>query len=213
MNKRSSTILLSALFLAVVLATGCASMGGPKVKVQYEQYAPGFKASDFSRFKGKKLVLSPFINQASNTKAWNYSSPDQKVTYETSAQLETYLWYCFEKDLKHIGVRLIDYAAGGPGYRPYHHPYGWWGAPPPASAQAPRGTPEFQLVMTSLTDQEFKFQVLLFKDGETKFQKDYAVNMEPAPTQDVQELGKRAHRLVDLAFTTVLKDRDFQKAF
>jgi hypothetical protein len=67
--------------------------------------------------------------------------------------------------------------------------------------------------LTSLTDQECKFQVSLFKNGESRFQKDFTVTMTPAQTQDVRDLEKRAYRMVDLVFAAIMKDRDFQKAF
>ena len=69
------------------------------------------------------------------------------------------------------------------------------------------------LILTSLTDQEFKFKVLLFKDGQTKYEKEFTVTMNAAESGNAAELEKRAYRLVDLAFTTIIKDREFQKAF
>ena len=177
-----------------------------------EKYSPSFRAGDYSRVKGKKLILSSFYNQAQNTKAGSYNSADNKYMYEGNATLENYYWGCFRKAFKHIGVNLVDYTYGG-GPRPYHHGY-WWGyAPPPEAARAARGVPEFQLILTSMTDQEFRFKVLLFKDGETKLDKDFTVKMAPAGTDNVGELEKRSYRLVDLAFTTIMKDRDFQRVF
>ncbi len=192
--------------IAVLLLFGCAA--STKVTMSSDKYSPAFRAADVSRLKGKKLILSSFSNQAQNTKAWNYFSADKKYMYEGNAQLETYYWNCFYKAFKLAGVNLVDYTYGN--YRG-PHPY-WWGAPPPAAPQA-KGILEFQLILTSLTDQEFKFKALLFKDGQTKYEKEFTVTMNAAESENAAELEKRAYRLVDLAFTTIIKDREFQKAF
>jgi hypothetical protein len=195
-------VALGTLFFLI----GC--VAGTKVTMTQDKYTPAFKSGEFSRLKGKKLVLSNFINQAQNTKTYDYFSADKKVTYETSASLESYFWYCFQKDFKHVGVNLVDYNHAG-----YYGPHSyWWGAPPPQAPRAAKGVPEFQLVILSITDQEFKFKAFVFKDGQTKFAKAYSVTMPAAGTENVADLEKRSYRLVDLAFTTIMKDREFQKA-
>jgi len=67
--------------------------------------------------------MDAFTNSAGNTKSWAYYSPDKNLTYEASAQLESYFWYCFKKAFQHIGVNVLDSQYAGP--RPYH--YGYWG--------------------------------------------------------------------------------------
>jgi hypothetical protein len=197
--------------MAVFLMIGCA--GGSKISIKQDNYSPDFRAGDYSRFKGKTVILDNFINQANNTKSWSYSSADNKYTYEASAHLESYLWYCFQKAFQHAGMKVMDQSYGGAPH-PYH-PYWWGAAPPPPRTQsaAPRGTSEFQLVLTSMTDQECKFQVLVFKNGETKLQKDYSVTMTPPTSADPKELEKRAYRLIDQMVTTVFKDSEFRRVF
>lgn len=194
--------------------TGCAS--GTKVTMTQEKYSPSFRAGDYSRYKGKKLVLSSFTNQAQNTKQYNYSSPDKKITYEGNVSLENFYLNGFTKAFKYIGVNLLDYTYDddyrnrhGYGYR---HGY-WWGAPGPGGYKAPRGVAEFQFVILSMTDQELKFKVLVFKDGATKLEKEYTVTMAAAATDNTAELEKRGYQMMDLAFTTLVRDRDFQRAF
>jgi hypothetical protein len=191
--------------------TGCAS--STKITMTQEKYSPSFRASDYSRMKGKKLVLSSFTNQAQNTKAYNYFSADKKYMYEGNATLENYYMSCFQKAFRHIGVNLVDYTYDND--NSYHHGYryGWWGAPGPGGYRTPKGVSEFQFILLSMTDQEFKFKALLFKDGVSKFDKEYTVTMAATGTDNAAELEKRAYQLVDLAFTTIMKDRDFQKAF
>lgn len=205
--NRQIKMLIAFCAIGLFLA-GCA--GGTKVVTTQEKYAPSFKASEFSRYKGKKLVLSSFFNQAQNTKAYAYFSPDKKLTYEINIQLETFYYNSFQKAFKHIGVNLVDYVYDSS--HPYRHHY-WWGVPGPAGYRAPKGVPEFQFILLSMTDQEFKFKVLLFREGETKFDKEFTVTMAPAASDQPAELEKRAYQLVDLAFTTILKDRDFSRMF
>ena len=158
------------------------------------------------------MIIAGFSNQAGNTKAWSYNSADNKYMYEGDAKLENYYWYCFQKAFRYIGVNVVDYTYGG-GPRPYYHSY-WWGyAPPPEGARAGRGVPEFGMTLTSLTDQEFSFKVYVYKNGETKLEKDFTVKMAAAGTDNPANLEKRSYRLVDLAFTTILKDKDFQRVF
>jgi hypothetical protein len=193
--------------------TGCAAAGS-KIMMKQGKYTPSFRSGDYSRYKGKKLILDAFTNQAGNTKAWSYNSADNKYMYEGDAQLEGYYWYCFQKAFRHIGVNIVDYSyGGGPHPYGYHHGYGWGYAPPPEVARAARGVPEFALTLTSLTDQEFSFKVYVYKNGETKLEKDFTVKMSVASTENVADLEKRSYRLVDLAFTTIMKDKDFQRVF
>jgi hypothetical protein len=152
-------------FLAAAVLYGCG--GATKVVIKQENYTPAFRAGEYGRFKGKTVILDNFTNQAANTKKWGYYSSDNKFYYEATNNLESHLWYCFQKAFQHAGMKVYDqsygYAYGG--YHPYH-PY-WWGyAPPPAQRQGPfKDAVEFQLVLTSMTDQECKFQVLLFARG------------------------------------------------
>ena len=206
---KSSVVVLCA---AALLLSGCVS-GGTKVPLTQQKYSPSFNAGEHSRYKGKRLALANFINQAQNTKTYSYASPDKKYVYEGDASLETYYQSCYEKAFKHIGVKPAEYVYREDYARTYHHRY-WWGHPGYASYGPPKGVPEFQLVLLSLSDEEFKFKVIIFKEGDIKFDKDYAVTMAAAPeTDNTATLERRAYQLVDLSFTTIMKDREFQKHF
>ena len=195
--------ILVALVAGVFLA-GCGA-SGTKVLIKTDQYKPSFNAGEFSRYKGKKAVLANFHNQAANTTSWGYSSGDKKFYYEGNERLESYFWSCFKKSFAHVGVQLVDYV-----YDPNSAVRYWWGV---AGYRAPKGVPEFQMVLTSLTDQDFTFKVYVFRDGETKLEKEMTVKTAAAATDDAAELEKRSYRLVDQAFVTILRDRDFQRVF
>ncbi len=209
MKTTSIMCKICLLILAICFLAGCATTGGTKVSMSYDKYSPSFKAADYSYLRGKKVVLSSFQNQAANTKSWGYLSADNKYMYEGNATLESYYWYCFQKAFRHVGVSVVDYQTDD---RYYHGRY-WWGAPGPGTYRAPKGVAEFQLILTSMTDQEFKFKALVFKNGETKLDKEFTVKMAPAGTDKVPELERRSYRLVDAAFTTIIKDKDFRRVF
>jgi hypothetical protein len=206
--KRGLTSIIFTYLVAALIMFGCAG-GSMKVAVKQDNYTPGFRSSEMSRVKGKTVIMNNFINQAGNTTQWGYYSADKKVFYEAPVHLESYLWYCFQKAFKHAGIKALDQSYGGA--YPYH-PWGW-GVPPPQRAQVPKGVVEFQLVLTSMTDQECKFQILLFKNGEEKFKKDYTVTVAPSSSADTKELEKRSYQLVDQMVTTVFRDSEFRKVF
>ena len=209
MKRKLILIRYLTCIAAAFLMFGCAA--GSKVTMKQESYTPGFRTADFSRYKGKTVILDNFINQAANTKTWGYNSADNKVYYEATTHLESYLWYCFQKAFQQMGMKVYDQTYGGY-WNPYH-PYWWGAAPPPRAPAAVKGATEFQLILTSMTDQEAKFQVLLLKNGENKLQKDYTVTAHPVSSQDAKELEKGAYKLVDQMIITIFRDRDFQKVF
>jgi len=209
MKKGLFQVCYIVCLMAAFLLLGCAA--GSKVTVKQESYIPGVRSAEFGHFKGKTVILDNFINQAANTKTWGYNSADNKVYYEATTHLESYLWYCFQKAFQQMGMKVYDQSYGGY-WNPYH-PYWWGAAPPPRAPAAVKGATEFQLILTSMTDQEAKFQVLLLKNGENKLQKDYTVTVKPVSSQDTKELEKGAYKLIDQMIITVFKDREFLRAF
>ncbi|OPY84144.1 MAG: hypothetical protein A4E72_02356 [Syntrophus sp. PtaU1.Bin208] len=200
-------ICFMVCIIAAAALFGCG--GGTKVVLKQENYVPAFRAADYSRFKGKTVIMDNFTNQAANTKRWGYYSADNNFYYEATTYLESHLWYCFQKAFQHAGMKVFDQTYGYGAY-----PY-WWGVTPPPARQnaALKDAVEFQLILMSMTDQESKFQVLLFRGGEQKFQKDYTVTMPAPSSQDPNELEKNAYRLIDQMVTTVFKDKEFRKVF
>ncbi len=198
--------------LAAAVLCGCG--GGTKVVIKQENYAPAFRAGDFGRLKGKTVILDNFTNQAANTKRSGYYSADNKFYYETTNNLESHIWYCFQKAFQHAGMKVYDQSYGYYGYHHPYHPY-WWGyvPPPPRQQGAFKDAVEFQLVLTSMTDQECKFQVLLFRKGEEKFRKDYTVTLPAPSSQDPKELENNAYRLIDQMVAAVFRDKEFRKVF
>lgn len=182
----------AVLLLACILAlTGCPRVGGTKVFIKQTSYNPSFETSNLSAYKGKTLHFSSVTNNAANTSIWDYYSIDSKYAYEASPALQTYFWDCFVKSFNRIGVTTL----ASP----------WTGGTETA--------PELQIVLNSVSDQKLVFSVNLIRPGEAMFQKEFTVESPPAGTTDLAELEKRSYRLVDDAFTAMVGDPGFRKAF
>lgn len=176
---------VACAFLAVAGLVACRA-AGTKVVIRQELYVPSFKAENLSAYKGTKVYLSSVNNEANNTSIWNYYSPGSAVYYEATPALRTYFWDCFIKDFNWIGVKMASDASEAP---------------------------NMEVVMTSITDQELKFRVILLAPGRSPFRKDYTVTMAPTQETDPAKLEQRGYRLVDEAFTAIVRDPEFQKAF
>jgi hypothetical protein len=186
-KRRISRIAFVPLIILILSLPACRDI---EVMIQEDRYTPSFRSSEYSRYKGKSLYLSSFENKADNTFLWGYQSQDRQVTYKSQVSvLESFFWYCFEKAFRSIGMGVYEQG------------------PPPA------GVPEFRFTLISLHDQEFKYKVALFRNGFQLFEKNYTVTMPPMGTENIPELEKRVYKLVDLAFTTILKDPEFSKNF
>jgi len=181
-------VLLFACFLAL---TGCPTRGGTKVFLKQTSYNPSFATANLSAYKGKTLYFSSVTNNAANTSIWDYYSTDSLYAYEATPALQTYFWDCFIKSFNRIGVRTLV-APWTPGTET---------------------APELQIVLNSVTDQKFVFNVTLIKPGDSTFQKEFTVETPAAGTADLAELEKRGYRLVDDAFLAMVGDSEFRKAF
>jgi hypothetical protein len=179
--------LLFACFLAL---TGC-PWGRTKVFIKQTSYNPSFATANLSAYKGKTLYFSSVTNNAANTSIWDYYSADSLYAYEATPSLHSYFWDCFIKSFNRIGVRTLvtPWSAGT------------------------ETAPELQIVLNSVSDLKFVFSVNLIKPGESTYQKEYTVESPPAGTADLAELEKRGYRLVDAAFTAMVGDPEFRKAF
>lgn len=54
---------------------------------------------DHSVYKGKRVYLMNFENQANDTSVWYYFSPDKKFRYDTDTFIHNYFWYSFQAAL------------------------------------------------------------------------------------------------------------------
>lgn len=182
--NRTAPWLLLALGLA--LTAGCS--GSTYVYVKQDAYSPQLP-DNLNVYRGAAVHLASFTNRAENTSMFYYYSPDYSVTYEGAPSLQSYLWYCFEKALLSLGMKVYS-----------------------GEDNPPVEVPEVQLTFTSLTDQEFKFEVVVLKGNQQIFKNSYAIAAPPPKQQKPAALEQRAYRMVDAAVSAVLSDPAFQQS-
>jgi hypothetical protein len=181
--KTWTLLILAAGLLG---AAGCSR--GVYVYVQQDKYSPQLH-QNLAVYKGATLYLTGFTNRAENTSAFYYYSPDYGVTYEGAPSLQSYLWYCFQKAFVSLGMQALSEDDN----------------PPPE-------VPEVQIGFTSLTDQEFKFEVTVLRAKQEVYKNSYAIAAPPPKDLRPMALEERAYRMVDAAVSALLFDQRFQQA-
>lgn len=195
MKASYRVIVLVGLLLAVLMMSGCAPYSRVVVPLNRDSYICQNDPGQFSRFQGRRILLTTIRDESKNTSNLAYYSPDGTVGYQLfysnehtiQQPIPSYFWYALKKGFECVGVRIEEY---GPIY-----------------------DAELSLTFLSLTDEEIQFRALLNRQGELLLQKDYAVTVPRLPGIDKGLLEARAYRMLDGIVATILGDPDFQKAF
>lgn len=179
--RNSSVLIIYSIFVL----NAC----GPETLVQLSQtkYKPSFSTANFSDYKGCRINLVSFTNDAQNTNIWHYYNPDRTIYYEVQQAVHSYLWYTFRDAFRYAGIGVYE--------------------------DSPHdGIHDFQLTMLSLNDQFFDFRVKLLKDGFMIMNKDFSVKMDSVKSKDASALEKNAYALIDKSVITILNDPEFHNA-
>lgn len=188
MRRSRNFSYLMILSLALLLS-GCA-VGIQGTKIDLKSYSPALKES-LSDYRGKKIYLMNFDNQAGNTTVWHYYSADKKFTYGGDSFIHNYFWYSFEKALVNIGMEVsrVD--------RP-----------------DPRA-PAIWMTLKSITDERFAGEVNLQKFGKPLLIKIYDVVAEPLDreTRTPENLERRAYDMTNRLIEKILTDPEFKNGF
>jgi hypothetical protein len=166
------------------------------VELDPKRYVCKIDPVQFSKFHGKRILLSSIIDESRNASAFNYYNPDGTITYKlynssSSPILQLviqYFWYGLQKGFDCAGVKI----------------------------EAPESTAydaELSLTFNSLTDEEIRFKAILTKAGKLTYRKDYVINIPEVNTTEKAIFEQRAYGMLDSIVTTILNDPDFQKAF
>ena len=181
-NMKSGIGVLSIVLL--VLIPGCFG-----TNVSLSNYQPRL-AGDYSFFKGQRVYLMNFENQANDTNIWGYYSPDRQVIYSSKNTLHNYFWYAFRDALVNSGVMVSNMDN------------------PDLTA------PAMWITLLSMTDEKYQVRVTIQKKGITTFAEPYIIEEPPLKEKErnVSILEQRAYRMTNRLIEVILKDPKFQKA-
>ena len=187
--RRSKYFAISAVLLLCGLLFAC-SAGLMGTKIELKTYSPLLSKS-LSVYKGKKIYLMNFDNQAQNTTIWYYYSPDKKFAYGGDSTVHNYFWYSFQKALLNLGMEVSN-----------------------VDRQDPKA-PAMWMTLKSITDNRFESEVNLLKFDNPFFTKTYSVAAEPLgeAQRTPEDLEKRAYNMTNKLIETILDDPDFKNAY
>jgi hypothetical protein len=188
---RSTRLVLIICFFLCILLTACATAQKKTIDVPIKQYTPAFTA-DLTEYKGKRIYLMNFYNQAKDTTIGYYFSEDGKYAYSGESVILNYFWYSFEKALIKLGMFVSNMDKPDP-----YAPAVW-------------------MTLKSISDARFEVEIKIQKYVYgTLFTKNYIVAGEDIkPEERIPEnMEKRAYRMTNKLIETILTDPDFKKAY
>ena len=183
-SKHIKTLIGFAGVIFTTIFIGCAMM----VNVPLSNYNPAF-TGDYSAYKGKRVYLMNFDNQANDTTIWSYSSLDKKFSYSNNDLINNYFWYAFEKAFTKLGM-LVSRMDN-----------------PDLTA------PAMWVTLLSITDVNYRVRVTVQEKGITVFTEEYTVQEPPIAEKERNPaiLEERAYIMTNKLVSTILKDSAFQK--
>lgn len=101
-SKRKKTIIGSMCVIIGIIIIGCQA-----VKVSLSNYNPVF-TDDYSVYKGKRVYLMNFDNQANDTSIWYYYSLDKKISYSINDTIHNYFRYAFQNAFTKAGMGVSN---------------------------------------------------------------------------------------------------------
>ncbi len=177
--------MIVCLCIITIMAIGCVTTG---TKVSLLNYQPGL-TGDLNAYKGKRLYLMNFDNQANDTTIWSYSSPDKSVTYAGNSAIHNYFWYAFQDALTKTGMLISKVDNPDP------------------------NAPAMALTLLSITDVKYNVQVTLQEKGITVFTAKYTTEEAPLPEKDRNPaaLEQRAYKMTNQLIAKILQDPGVKK--
>ncbi len=193
MRGKSMVVLLTGILVCTFLAVSGVAHADKAMVVSLTNYVPHFTA-DLSQYKGKRINLLDFDNQAKDTTLGYYFSPDRKTSYMGPSFIDNYFWYSCEKALMSLGMIVSNRNKPDP-----HAPAVW-------------------MSLKSMTDANFvvevKLQKFLYSVSMTKTYTITGEDLPANPEQRTQEyLEKRAYNMTNKLFETILNDPEFKTVY
>jgi hypothetical protein len=176
------TMIGSVGVILSIIIIGCT------VYVPLTTYNPVF-TGDYSGYKGKRVYLMNFDNQAPDTKFWYYFSPYIRTFYYTNNSIHNYFWYAFRDAFTKLGMLVSNVDN------------------PDLTA------PAMWVTLLSITDENYDVRVTVQKKGITVFTGVYTI-LEPRlekKDRNPAVLEERANKMTKKLISTILEDPAFQK--
>lgn len=175
-----------SLFAVISIALwGCQGM-----KVGLQNYNPAF-SSEYDVYKGKRVFLMNFNNQAKETGIREFYSPDMKFRYSSNDLVSNYFWYSFREAFTKLGMTVSDED------KPDYSATGMW--------------------VSLLSISDVKFHVLLTVQEREKaiLKKEYSIQEPPPGEKDRTPavLEQRVYKMTNRLIGAILDDPEFRKLF
>jgi len=179
--------------MRIIVGCGCViisiiMIGCAMTKVPLSNYRSAF-TGDYGVYKGKRVYLMNFDNQAGDTSIWYYYSQDKKLSYAGNDTLHNYFWYAFHDAFTKLGMPIskVD-------------------NPDPTA-------PAMWVTLLSITDVNYHVRVTVQKKGITEFTQEYTIQEPPLEGKDpnLVALEERAYRMTNRLIGTIMEDPGFQK--
>jgi len=223
-NLRRLSVTAAAALFAVATVSGCAALRGPRTtpdgkpvaqtayervlfrSLEFEPKVP----SDLKGYRKKGVVMASCTNDAGNTSNYSFDSVWGDFYYGNDDELlaDTFC-HAYMKVFSELEMPLYDYGYGG-------NPWAWGWRGYRNQGPPPHGTPTLDLVLTSVTDQEFAFYFKGYINDIPAFDKAFTVKGDPptaAQLADADKMAARAYGMLNDAVVTTMRDPGFRKLF
>jgi hypothetical protein len=141
--------------------------------------------NEYSIYKNRDLMLTVY-----SAPKWYYSDTLTEVGYTSFPNLYTYLLDIYQDTFMRAGFIIYQ-------------------AKPSA-----RIVPELRITVNAMSDEAMVTDTLLTLDEGIRFKKTYTVKMPPSKQTDkIEDLQKKAYRMMEQSCRVILDDPAFQKAY
>lgn len=197
MRKTMFRKVFFVVFSAIVFLMffGCGPLTSTVIQLNREKYNPQINPSDYSSLQGKVILFDSIEDKSTNTTNLAFFNPEKTIGYQLfyssqhtlSQPVVSFFWYSLKKGFEQAGIKIIE---GGPIY-----------------------DAELLMTISSLTDEEIHFNILLTQKGKPFYRKDYVVAVQKTTIKDPEFLERRAYSMLDSIIHAMLDDKNFQEAF
>jgi len=182
-SKHIKSLIGFLCIIIMVITVGCLG-----VKVPLSNYDP-MVSGDYSVYRGKRVYLMNFDNQANDTSIWRYYSVDQKFSYSINNAIHNYFWHAFRDVFVKLGMLVSDVD------NPDLHAPAMW------------------ITLLSITDEKYHVRLTVQERGLTVYTENFTIQEPPLVEKDRNPaaLEQRAYRMTNRLIAAILEDPEVRK--